>query len=376
MQTTSIKQIETYARYHPEVVSLSQGIPFRHSDTRIRYAVIKAMLQNNVDAYADPQGMIELREAISTSLRQEKMVYSSEEIIVTAGVTEGLAATLLSILTSERNEVIVPTPAYSAYFRAIEVAKGKIVSIPLHENEKWQLDSSELEKRITSRSRAILLCNPNNPTGSIYSREVLESLCKLAQKHNLIIILDEVYKNMIFNDSTFYTPCVDKSYKKCIIRIVSFSKDFSLTGWRVGFLHADRELIQKILPVHDALINCVPVISQYAALAALENADSIVGQNKKIYQKHMMLMKKYLDTLSDHLSYVMPQGAYYFFPRFVKSVDVEKFCLALLQEEHVAVVPGNDFGLSGENHIRICFGRSEESIKKGMEGLTRFLNSG
>jgi len=373
MQLNAIKQMELYARYHPETISLSQGIPFLPSDDNIRYDAIAAILNNKVDKYEDPQGLFTLRASISQSLKDEYMDYSEEEILVTAGAMEGISVALLSILTSERSEVIVPTPTYSAYFRAITIARGKAVLLPLEEEKQWELDLSLLQESITSRTAAILLCNPNNPTGSIYTKKVLQEICILAEKYNITLILDEVYKNMIFDNDTFYTPCIEEKFKKQIIRVVSFSKDFSLTGWRVGYLHSSSENIQKIVPVHDALINCVPVISQYVAISALRNQDRILKSNKKTYTKHKKIMKAYLDNLHDFLDYANPMGSYFFFPRFVDEKNSRDFCFNLLEKQKIAVVPGSDFGPGGENHIRLCFGRGEEDIKKGMEGLTNFL---
>jgi len=158
-----------------------------------------------------------------------------------------------------------------------------------------------------------------------------------------------------------------------LVTIVSFSKDFSLTGWRVAFLYSYRDVIRKILPVHDALVNCAPVISQYAALEALQVREEILVKNEIIYTHHRALMQEYLDNLQDYMSYIVPKGSYFFFPRLLIKQNAVDFCLQLVKEEYVAVVPGNDFGPGGGNHIRLCFGRKKEDIIRGMEGLTRYI---
>jgi aspartate/methionine/tyrosine aminotransferase len=375
MTLNAIKQMETYARYNPHVISLSQGIPYQPADNAIRQEVVEAMFQNKVDMYSDPQGIVQLRQKISEMLLDEDMQYSDDEILITAGATEGLLVTFLSLLTIERNEVVIPTPAYSAYFRIVASAKGKPVSLPLIEKDGWKLDILVLKKSITKKTAAILLCNPNNPTGSLYSKEDLLEICFLAQKNNVHVILDEVYGNMLFDDNSMYTPCVNDALKQTIIRVVSFSKDFSLTGWRVAFLQSHKRIIQQILPFHDALVNCAPVISQYAAIAALKNRQRILTNNQVIYTENRTLMQKYLDNLHEDLNYQMPKGSYFFFPKLLKKQNSVEFCFTLLEKEHVALVPGSDFGAGGESHIRLCFGRSKEDIIKGMEGLTRFLVS-
>lgn len=373
MKMNAIKQMEHFARTQPGAISLSQGIPFLNSDEALRKAAIEALEQGKVDAYSDPQGIKELRHEIASDLQANGMDYSSEEIIVTAGAIEALSATLLTILNETKNEVIIPTPTYSAYFKVVQVAKGRAVPIKLHEDRGWRLDINELEKNISDKTAVILICNPNNPTGNIYSKDQLDQLCELAKKYNLVLILDEVYKNMVFEQGHWYVPCENSNNKNYIVRIVSFSKDFALSGWRVGYLHTSQVMVDRILPVHDALINCTPVISQYAAIEAIRQSKRIFENNIQTYTKNRDIMVSYLDKLNGYLDYSMPQGSYFFFPKFKQPTDESKFCEQLFEEQKVTVVPGDDFGPGGENHLRICFGRSEEAVKEGMERLAKFV---
>lgn len=373
MKLNAVKQMEHLARCQPGAVSLSQGIPFRASDDAIRETVFAAINDGKVDSYADPQGLLELRQLISQKLADDHMEYGPNEVIVTAGAIEALSATLLSILTHDHDEVIIPTPTYSAYFKAVAVAKGRAISVRLNEDDGWALDLEKIEASISSKTGAILICNPNNPTGNIYPPEVLDALCDMAKKRGILLILDEVYKNMLFDATEWYAPTSRPEYKDTVVRIVSFSKDFALSGWRVGFLHTSSRLVEKILPVHDALVNCTPVISQYAAIASLHNQTRIYQQNRDLYTKNRDIMASYLDQISDMLSYQMPQGSYFFFPKFKTPINTDEFCLQLFKDQHVTVVPGSDFGPGGEGHLRLCFGRSEEAIHKGMQGLVQFL---
>lgn len=373
MKLNAIKQMENYARYNEGIISLSQGIPFMNSENIIRQDVISAISSNLVDKYSDPRGILELRDMISKSLAEEKMNYSSDEIMVTAGAIEGLSPIFLTILKKSKNEVIIPTPAYSAYFRIVKMAGGKALSIPLNEIKGWELDMKLLKKTITKKTSAILLCNPNNPTGSVYSRTTLMELAKLAKELKIYLIVDEVYKNMIFDDADFYTPAVEKEFRKNVIRVVSFSKDFALTGWRVGYLHSDISVIEKILPTHDSIVNCAPVVSQYAAISAIKNQNEILANNLEIYKKQRFLVAKYLDRLDGLVSYTMPKGSYYFFPKLKSINNTQSFCMDLLKTAKVAVVPGSDFGPGGEGHVRICFGRREENLIAGMERFSNYL---
>lgn len=372
MQMSAIKIMEEKARSMSDVVSLSQGIPFSPSHDRIRSAVIQALLANNVDQYSSPQGLTSLREMIAVKLQQQQMVYHPDEIIVTAGAIEAMTAVMLALF-EPGDEIIIPTPIYAAFFRCAAVAKLSIIEVPLKEENGWKLDFEKLQQVMTARTKAILLCNPNNPTGSVYPRETLQKLAQFATKKKVFVLLDEVYRQMYFGSTTLYSPCEEREYRKFIIRIVSFSKDFSLTGWRVGFLHTDRDILKRILPVHDAIVNCAPVISQYAAMAALVHEAKIVSELHQQYTENRELMGEYLESLREYLSFQWPQGSYFFFPKIYRCNNSQQLCLDILQKVGVALVPGSDFGQGGEGHIRLCFGRKKEDIEIGMGRFSSYL---
>lgn len=295
------------------------------------------------------------------------------EIIVTAGAIEGLSVALRSVISADQNEVIVPSPVYAAYFKAVESARGQTVPVLLDESRGWMLDVEAVERSISSRTAAILLCNPNNPTGSVYGRAVLEKLARLAAMRGITLIIDEVYKNMLYGTDRWYTPAADNTFRSAIIRVVSFSKDFSLTGWRVGFVHADGARIPRLLAVHDTLVNCAPVVSQYAAIAALKYQNDILAGNDEVYRQNLALVQARLDRLSDFLTYEPPKGAYFLFPKLHNVSDSAAFSARLLKKQKVALVPGSAFGPGGEGHVRICFGRSPEAISMGMDRFEEYL---
>lgn len=373
MQLNAIKQMERAARSDPEVISLSQGIPFRPSDARLRRVAVEAIKQGMADNYSDPQGLYELRQHIAVELAREGMQYQPSDIVVTAGAMEGLSVALRSVITAERGEIIVPTPVYAAYFKVVESARGQTIPITLDEAQQWRLDIEKVERLMTPRTAAILLCNPNNPTGSVYDKATLTSLARLASARGITLIIDEVYKNMLYDTGGWYTPAMDKAFRAAVIRIVSFSKDFSLTGWRVGFMHADSSRIPRLVAIHDTLVNCAPVVSQYAALAALKYQDDILAGNAAIYQRNLDLIRTRLDDLSDYLTYEPPKGAYFLFPKIKGVSRSVEFCAGLLASQKLAVVPGSAFGPGGEGHIRVCFGRSPSAIRDGMDRLAQYL---
>lgn len=365
--------MEREALSNPEVISLSQGIPFRSSDMRIRIAATEAIWRGDADSYSDPQGLYDFRRSIATELAKEGMQYRPSEIIVTAGAIEGLSIALRSVVSDGRDEVVVPCPVYAAYFKAIESARGQAVPVELDENQGWKLDIEAVKRSVSPRTAAILLCNPNNPTGSIYDEATLKSLAQIAVAKGFTLIIDEVYKNMLYDTGQWYTPAMGESFRPAIIRIVSFSKDFSLTGWRVGFVHADSARIPQLLALHDTLVNCAPVVSQYAAIAALKFQDEIIAGNTKLYQKNLALMQSRLDGLSNFLVYIPPKGAYFLFPKLRGVSDSVKFAEHLLKEQKVAMVPGSAFGPGGEGHVRICFGRSPEAVRLGMDRFEKYI---
>jgi len=373
MLLNAIKQMERASRHNASVISLAQGIPFQSSDEHIRQAAIQAIQTGRADQYSDPQGLAELRRAISCSLAEQQMAYEADEVVVTAGAIEGLNAVLHTLVTPERPEVVMPVPVYSAYSRSVTAAGGQVVPVRLDEAHGWRLDITRVRRALSGRTAAILICNPNNPTGSVYGRHELTALARLAAEHDCVLVSDEVYGNMLYGGATLFSPAQLPTYRRHLIRIVSFSKDFALTGWRIGFVQADASRIDELLAVHDTLVNCAPVVSQYAALAALQQSRRILSANRQTYRRHRVLMESYLAALGSRVSYCSPAGAYFFFVRVQGVTDSRAFCLELLKRSGVAVVPGADFGPGGEAHVRLCFGRSAAAIRTGMQRFTEFM---
>ncbi len=367
MQLSTIKVMEQYARNDSSVISLSQGIPCIECDFLIKEKLQKILFSSILDKYSEPQGILELRNLISV----RNSDYSESEVLVTNGAMEGIASTILSLL-EPGDEVIIPTPTYPSFFKIAETASVKVVPAPLDENNGWSLDISEINKKITQRTKAVLICNPNNPTGTVYSSIELQSIANLCEKNNLYLIVDEVYRDIIFNKSSDSQAL--RNYKSKTIRVRSFSKSFGMTGWRVGYLLADKNIVEKILPIHDSIANCAPVISQYAALYALLFDKAILPKHLKIYADNRGVVLKTIEALSEYMSFCPPGGAYYIFPKINGLKNSEKFCLDLLKKTQLAVVPGKAFGSGGEGHIRICFGKSTEEVVKGLAKLKLYLN--
>lgn len=385
----------------PDVVSLAQGIPSFDTPECIKRKAIEAIVEGKVARYSLSPGILELREAIEYNLAKRNIFYDFEkEIIVTAGSIEAISATFLAIL-EPGDEVLIPDPTYTSYQSAIKTARGIPVFIPLCEKEGWAFDIEELKKRITTKTRAILFCNPNNPTGTVYSRNQLMQIAELAEMHDLYVLSDEVYKDFLYNDNEdFFTLAQFTEFRKRLIYIFSFSKAYAMTGWRIAYLATDRSLAEKILAVHDALVTCAPVVSQWAALAALELAsEDVLLFRKKFLERRKLICKK-LDDNKEYLEYERPSSAYFVFPRISEKckkafLDYEekkplnfddtkefqdnslswRFSLRLLHEAKTAVVPGVAFGPTGERHIRLCFGRKKANIVEALDRMNKFFKS-
>lgn len=370
---SAIKRIEIASAKMSGVISLAQGVPSTPSENSIRETVINAIRSGKTDKYSAVTGIPILRSAIKKDLDKNRMGhYSEDEIVVTAGATESLSSIIFS-LVKPNDEVIIITPAYPNYQRIIKIAKAKVVEVQLNEKKNWDLNLENVKSKISQKTKAIIICNPNNPTGSIIENKKLVKLAEISQNQNVNIIIDDIYRNLNYTNNPLENLCQRKKFKPNIIRIVSFSKEFSLSGWRIGYIHGPKEKINKIVVIHDNIINCAPVVSQYAALAAIKNKEKIIEKNLKIYKENRKIMGDWLEHLNKFIQFSWPQGTYYFFPKIIGTQNSEDLAFDILDKVKLAVVPGKDFGIGGESHIRLCFGRSKAKIIEGMKRLEYYF---
>jgi aminotransferase len=376
MRLSPIKEIELAASKYTDVVSLAQGIPSFDTPECIKRRVVNALERGAAAKYSLSPGLPELRELIEVRLARENMHYDWEkEIIVTAGTIEAITASILAI-SEPGDEIIIPEPTYTSYNEVIALAGCKPVYVPLDEGRGWAFDVGRYEAAITERTRAIFFCNPNNPTGTVYTKEEQLKLAELAVKHDLFIITDEVYKDFLYDDTRIFSLAEVPELRERVIRIYGFSKAFAMTGWRVGYVHSDAKNIAEILKVHDALVTCAPVVSQFAAMGALEMGQKEVDAFNREYKARRDLICARLDRLSGVFSYVRPQSSYYVFPRYSEKMDSRTYAFKLLDEAHVACVPGRAFGPCGEGHVRLSFGRSRADINEAFDRLERMYGKG
>ncbi|MBI4078757.1 MAG: acetolactate synthase small subunit [Candidatus Levybacteria bacterium] len=375
IEISSIKKLELMAQAQKGTIPLAQGIPSFFTAEHIQKAAKRAIDTHIVDKYSKGQGIDELRVAISEKLKKENGIYvTPDEIIVTHGGIEALMAIFMSLLNVE-DEIIVLTPDYASHITQITIAThgGKPIFVPLVETKSgWKLDSTRLEQAITPHTKAILLCNPCNPTGKVYKKEELKAIARIAKKYNLYIITDEMYEHFVYAGKHISIG----SFKEAADRVISvfgFSKSYAMTGWRIGYIAAKKQLIEHIMKIHDSLVTCPTVVSQYAALAALKGPQNVIEKYKQGFLKRRAIVIEEL-AKTNKLSYTVPEGAYYIFPKFVKTVDDVALAEKLLKKADVAVVPGTPFGKGGENHVRISFGGDEDMLREGLRRFVGYIN--
>ena len=371
-----IKRIELLAKDYNGVVSLAQGTPSFNTADHIKQAAIDAINKNLVGKYTPGFGIAPLRVAIAKKVKRDNGIdVIPEEVIVTHGGLEALMAIFLAFL-NPNDEIIVPTPDYASHLTQITIAThgGNAIAVPLIEKDGvWALDPKDIEKAITPKTKAILICNPSNPTGKVYSLNELKQIAQIALKHDLYIIADEMYEYYTFDEKKHVSIGSFPEVANRTITVFGVSKSYAMTGWRIGYIVAKRNLIDEIFKIHDSLITCPTAVSQYAALAAIEGPQDNVAEYKSAFLKRRAIVAEEL-AKTDKLSFGMPQGAYYSFPKILKPVDDIKFCIKLVKEAKVAVVPGSPFGKGGENHIRLMFGCEEDVLREALQRLVHYLN--
>lgn len=354
-----------------DVIKLTAGEPDFPTPEPIIKAAIKAM-EDGKTKYTDSTGIIELREGIANKLRKDNSLnYSADEIVVTNGGKQAIYNVLKALLNIG-DEVIIIAPAWVSYDAQIVMCGGKTVFVNSYPENKFVPRIDDIEKSLTSKTRAIIINSPNNPTGAIYPEEFLEDLALLAKKNDLIVISDEVYEKLSFDAKHKSIASLD-GMKDNVVVINAFSKTYSMTGWRVGYLAAPKRLSKEIAKIQSHLCSNVNTIAQYAALKALEvDTDNMVDTFK---ERRVFVEKKLTEN---NLNYVHPMGAFYVFVDIRpylggKYKDSLSFALELLEKGKVGMVPGSAF--SYEGFIRLSYSSSLSDLEKGLNRFIKFVKS-
>ena len=362
------------------VISFSAGEPDFNTPENIINAAIKAMKEGKTK-YTPTSGVLDLRNAICAKFKKDNgLLYEPDQIVVSTGAKQSLANVFLSILNKD-DEVIVPTPYWVSYPELIKLADGVPVFVKnIKENDyKYKID--DLRKAVTNKTKAILLNSPNNPTGSIYSKEELIEIAEFAKENNLLIVSDEIYEKLIYdkNEHISIAALSDDAYKRTIV-INGLSKSYAMTGWRIGYSASSKEIAKLMSSVQSHVTSNINSISQYAAIEALTGPQDSINRMIEEFEERRNYMLDRLNNI-EGISYIMPRGAFYVMVNITNyfgkpiSADAIKssldFSKNLLDEEKVAVIPGIAFGLEG--YIRLSYATSKDAIKEGLNRIEDYL---
>ncbi|MFJ8066330.1 aminotransferase A [Psychrobacillus sp. NPDC096426] len=374
IELSGIRKISNKIDRSPDIINLTFGQPNFPTPEYIKTAGLKA-IEENKTGYTETAGLFELRQAACDYVQNlYGLSYDPEdEIIITTGASEALDIAFRTIL-DEGSEVILPAPVYPGYDPLIKLCNAVSVFVDTTDNE-FKLTASLIEKNITDKTRCVVLPYPNNPLGSILTREEVLEIGKLLEDKKIFILADEIYSELVFDEEHFSIGSIPSLKDKTII-INGLSKSHSMTGWRIGFAFAPSYLIDQFYKVHSFNSVCASTISQYAAVEALKQGTHTeeVTAMKKEYRIRKDYAYNRLKEMG--LKVVEPKGAFYIFPSIKETgLTSEDFATKLLDQEKVAVIPGNAFSDFGEGFIRISFAQSMEELKKGLDGIERFLSS-
>lgn len=368
IEISGIRRFFNKVSNYKDVISLTLGQPDFKLPNRIKEELVKS-IEENKTTYTANAGLKDLRLEIEKYLKTMDINYNSEEICITVGGSEGLMC-VFSTLLNEGDKVLIPTPAYPAYESCVKLLGGEILNYKLKND--FSIDFLDLENIIKKeKPKVMVLSYPSNPTGAILSKEESCKLHKIIKENNIIVISDEMYASLCFEEK-YYSIAQFEDIKDKVILVSGFSKMFSMTGLRIGYVCANDEFINSIIKVHQYNVSCAPSICQWGAYAGLKYCMKDVDCMKEEFIKRR-------DFVYDRLKYMgidtyLPNGAFYMFPSIKKyNMTSEEFCERLLKEAKVAIVPGSAFGEMGEGYIRISYAYSMEELNEALNRMEAWL---
>jgi aminotransferase len=373
LKPSGIRKFFDIAATMKDVISLGIGEPDFTTPKPILNAGIQS-LQNGETHYTSNWGKMELRQAIADNLKRLYNVSydPTNEVIATVGVSEALYLTFTAIL-DPGDEVIIPTPCFVSYQAEVILAGGVPVEVTARVENDFAVDPDDIRKAITPRTKCIFIGYPSNPTGAVATKETLLEIARIAEEHDLMVVSDEIYDRLVYDFTHVCFPSLSDSIKQRTILLGGFSKDYAMTGWRIGYACGPADIIQGLVRIHQYTIMSAPTTAQDAALIALQQGETYVQEMVTEYDRRRRLLVAGLNRLG--LSTFEPRGAFYTFPNISASgMDDETFAEKLLKEEHVAVVPGNAFGPGGDGFVRACYATEFSKIEEALHRMEKFMN--
>ena len=371
IQPSGIRKFFDIASEMEDVVSLGVGEPDFDTPWHIRDEGIYS-LEKGRTFYTSNSGLKPLREEISRYLnRRYHLNYDPlHEILVTVGGSEGIDIALRAML-DPGDEVLIPQPCYVSYLPCVSLADGVPVTIELKEENEFRLTKEELLEKITDKTKILVLPFPNNPTGAVMRREDLEAIAEVIIEHDLYVLSDEIYSELTYQGDHVSIASLP-GMRERTLTINGFSKSYAMTGWRLGYICGPQEIVAQMTKIHQFAIMCAPTTSQYAAVEALRNGDADVAKMRESYNQRRRFLMHAFEEMG--LKCFEPFGAFYVFPCIKEfGLTSDEFAMRLLEEEHVAVVPGTAFGDCGEGFLRISYAYSIDDLKIALKRLERFI---
>ncbi|MCL6548820.1 MAG: aminotransferase class I/II-fold pyridoxal phosphate-dependent enzyme [Alicyclobacillus sp.] len=355
-----------------DVISLGVGEPDFVTPWHVRDACFYA-LERGFTSYTSNRGLPELRQAIADYLQGFDLDYDPErELLVTIGGSEAIDICLRAIV-SPGDEVLIPEPAYVSYRPCAVLAGARPVSVPTRAEDGFRLTPELLARHITPRTKALILCYPNNPTGAVMEREDLVAVARVAEAHDLLVISDEIYAELTYGRPHMSIAALPGMKERTVL-VSGMSKAFAMTGWRIGYAAAPPDILDAMLKIHQYTILCAPIMGQMAAIEALRNGMAEKDRMVERYDQRRRLIVQGLNDIG--LTCHEPRGAFYAFPDIRSTgLSSEEFAERLLAEAKVAVVPGNVFGEAGEGFVRCSYATSIDQIQRALERMERFVRS-
>lgn len=370
---SGIRKFFDLAATMDECISLSIGEPDFVTPQLMMDAAVESLKQGKT-AYTSNAGLMELREEICNYLKKYELSYEAgKEVLITVGASEAIDLAFRA-LVGPGDEVLIPDPSFVCYGPLTTLTGATPVSLATYEKDEFRLTAEELEKKITPNSKVLLLPYPNNPTGGIMRKEDYEPIAEVVKKHNLFVLCDEIYSELVYGGEKHYSFAALPGMKERSLVMNGFSKAFAMTGWRIGYACGPADVIAAMTKLHQYGIMSAPTMGQYAALEGLRHGEEEVAKMVASYdERRKVIVQGFRDM---GLSCFEPKGAFYCFPSIQSTgLSSEEFCERLLKAEHVAVVPGNAFGASGEGFIRCSYASSMENIKEALRRIEKFINS-
>lgn len=357
---------------NPDVISLGIGEPDFSTPYHIREAAIQALTQGKT-FYTPAKGLQGLRKEIAQTMsRKYQLNYDhNNEILVTIGASEAIEVALITLL-NEGDEVIVVSPSYLSYEPIVKMCGGVVVNVETKEEDGFKLTKEALQAKLSAKTRLVLLNYPNNPTGAIMNQEELEALATVLKDRDLHVISDEIYSELTYSNTHYSIANCEGMFEKTLV-INGFSKTYAMTGWRLGYVCATKEIIDILAKYHQYAILCAPTISQFAGIEALKNGDDSIQTMRDEYDMRRRYVVDRLNSMG--LSTSNPMGAFYVFINIQSTcLTSTEFCDLLLDQKKVVLIPGHAFGRSGEGFVRLSYSYSIQHIKEGLDRIEALIN--